>query len=81
VTRLVTCRHSKGIDKFKMLSFLVILFRSVYYGQYKCSGPGSSEAGRVAWSRELTDWEAAPFLSLSFVDGEAWIPQYIRPLV
>ena len=54
--------------------------RSVYYGQYRCSGPGANETGRVAWSHELTDWEAAPFLSLSFVDGEAWVPQSLRPL-
>ncbi|KAG0630518.1 hypothetical protein M758_1G184100 [Ceratodon purpureus] len=53
---------------------------TVYYGQYKCSGPGSNQAGRVTWSHELADWEAAPFLSLSFVDGEAWIPQYMRPV-
>ncbi|CAN1232181.1 Probable pectinesterase 53, partial [Linum perenne] len=47
--------------------------RTVYYGQYKCTGPGASFAGRVAWSRELTDEEAQPFLSLSFIDGSEWI--------
>ncbi|PPD68047.1 hypothetical protein GOBAR_DD35076 [Gossypium barbadense] len=31
---------------------------------YKCTGPGASFAGRVSWSRELTDEEAKPFLSL-----------------
>ncbi|CAI0425604.1 unnamed protein product, partial [Linum tenue] len=46
---------------------------TVFYGQYKCRGPGASFAGRVAWSRELTDEEAKPFLSLSFVDGSEWI--------
>ncbi|XP_074280911.1 putative pectinesterase 53 [Silene latifolia] len=46
---------------------------TVSYGQYKCRGPGSSYAGRVAWSRELTDEEAKPFLSLSFIDGSEWI--------
>ncbi|XP_020236589.1 probable pectinesterase 53 [Cajanus cajan] len=46
---------------------------TVFYGQYKCTGPGANFAGRVSWSRELTDEEAAPFLSLSFIDGTEWI--------
>ncbi|XVF88638.1 hypothetical protein PTKIN_Ptkin19aG0066900 [Pterospermum kingtungense] len=46
---------------------------TVFYGQYKCWGPGASYAGRVPWSRELTDEEAKPFLSLSLIDGSEWI--------
>ena len=46
---------------------------TVFYGQYKCTGPGASYSGRVAWSRELTDEEAKPFISLSFIDGTEWI--------
>ncbi|CAL4961472.1 unnamed protein product [Urochloa decumbens] len=46
---------------------------TVFYGQYKCTGPGASYAGRVAWSHELTDDEAKPFISLSFIDGTEWI--------
>ncbi|ERN15196.1 probable pectinesterase 53 isoform X2 [Amborella trichopoda] len=46
---------------------------TVFYGQYKCAGPGASFAGRVSWSRELTDEEAKPFISLSFIDGSEWI--------
>lgn len=46
---------------------------TVYYGQYKCYGPGASSTGRVAWSRELTDNEARPFLDLTFIDGKEWI--------
>ncbi|KAF8407116.1 hypothetical protein HHK36_006241 [Tetracentron sinense] len=46
---------------------------TVFYGQYKCTGPGANYAGRVSWSRELTDEEAKPFISLSFIDGSEWI--------
>ncbi|KAL1808857.1 probable pectinesterase 53 [Daucus carota subsp. sativus] len=46
---------------------------TVFYGQYKCSGAGANFAGRVSWSRELTDQEAKPFISLSFIDGSEWI--------
>ncbi|XP_066309897.1 probable pectinesterase 53 [Miscanthus floridulus] len=46
---------------------------TVFYGQYKCTGSGASYAGRVAWSHELTDDEAKPFISLSFIDGTEWV--------
>ncbi|ONM38331.1 Pectinesterase [Zea mays] len=46
---------------------------TVFYGQYKCTGPGATYAGRVAWSHELTDDEAKPFISLSFIDGTEWV--------
>uniref|UniRef100_A0A0D9WIT8 Pectinesterase n=1 Tax=Leersia perrieri TaxID=77586 RepID=A0A0D9WIT8_9ORYZ len=46
---------------------------TVFYGQYKCTGPGANYAGRVAWSRELTDQEAKPFISLNFIDGLEWV--------
>ncbi|KAK6944898.1 Pectinesterase, catalytic [Dillenia turbinata] len=46
---------------------------TVFYGQYKCTGPGADFAGRVPWSRELTDAEAMPFITLTFIDGSEWI--------
>ncbi|XP_058206686.1 probable pectinesterase 53 [Rhododendron vialii] len=46
---------------------------TVFYGQYKCTGAGAGFAGRVSWSRELTDEEAKPFISLGFIDGSEWI--------
>ncbi|KAK2385388.1 putative pectinesterase [Trifolium repens] len=49
---------------------------TVFYGQYKCTGAGASYAGRVSWSRELTDEEAKPFISLSYIDGSEWINSY-----
>lgn len=45
----------------------------MFYGQYKCTGAGAGFAGRVSWSRELTDEEAKPFISLGFIDGSEWI--------
>ncbi|KAF5196103.1 Pectinesterase qrt1 [Thalictrum thalictroides] len=46
---------------------------TVFFGQYKCSGPGANFGGRVKWSRELTQQEAKPFISLSFIDGYEWL--------
>ncbi|KAK9991058.1 hypothetical protein SO802_026043 [Lithocarpus litseifolius] len=47
---------------------------TVFYGQYKCWGPGADFGGRVSWSRELTAEEAEPFISLGFINGQDWLP-------
>ncbi|XP_065625188.1 probable pectinesterase 53 [Quercus suber] len=49
---------------------------SVYYGEYKCSGPGANLTGRVPWARMLTDEEAKPFIGTYYVEGDSWL---IRP--
>lgn len=56
----------------KKLLPIQCICRTVFYGQYKCSGPGANQAGRATFSRELTDAEAAPFLSLNYIDGGLW---------
>ncbi|KAK1318283.1 putative pectinesterase 53 [Acorus calamus] len=47
--------------------------RSVYYGEYKCSGPGANWTSRVSWPHMLSDQEAQPFLGTYFVYGDGWI--------
>lgn len=47
--------------------------QTVYYGQYKCFGAGANESQRVAWSHELSDDEAMPYLSTTFIDGNEWL--------
>jgi pectinesterase len=49
--------------------------KTVFYGQYKCYGPGANTTGRVSWSKDLTDEQAQPFLSWDYVDGSSWIGQ------
>ncbi|XP_052191100.1 probable pectinesterase 53 [Diospyros lotus] len=46
---------------------------TVFYGQFKCWGPGAEHGERVSWSRELTWQEAKPFVSVDFVDGCDWL--------
>ncbi|OWM66420.1 probable pectinesterase 53 [Punica granatum] len=48
---------------------------TVFFGQYKCLGPGAAYEARVPWSRELTSEEAEPFISLDFIDGNEWLPK------
>ncbi|KAJ0111065.1 hypothetical protein Patl1_00835 [Pistacia atlantica] len=45
----------------------------VFYGEYKCSGPGANFTGRVPWARILTDEEAQPFIGTHYVDGDTWL--------
>ena len=35
--------------------------KTAWFGEYKSKGPGANPSGRVAWSRQLTDREAAEF--------------------
>ncbi|KAL7137573.1 hypothetical protein ABFS83_10G101700 [Erythranthe nasuta] len=46
---------------------------TVTFGEYQCSGPGSNTAGRVKWSKILTDEEAGRFISLDFIDASEWL--------
>ncbi|KAM7475007.1 hypothetical protein LguiB_022250 [Lonicera macranthoides] len=46
---------------------------TVYYGEYKCYGPGSNRSKRVGWSRSLSSDEASPFLTKSMIGGRAWL--------
>eukprot|EP00245_Coleochaete_scutata_P007197 TRINITY_DN22322_c0_g1_i1.p1 TRINITY_DN22322_c0_g1~~TRINITY_DN22322_c0_g1_i1.p1 ORF type:complete len:407 (+),score=60.37 TRINITY_DN22322_c0_g1_i1:93-1223(+) len=47
----------------------------VFYGEYKNTGPGAVIRKRNTWTGTyiLTDSQAAPFLSLGFIDGASWL--------
>ncbi|KAH7440755.1 hypothetical protein KP509_03G008900 [Ceratopteris richardii] len=47
--------------------------KTVFYGEYKCYGPGANRDGRVSWSRLLTPKEAKPFINTGFINGEQWL--------
>lgn len=68
IYHLLVCSYD-GVN----LIFLTILCRTVFYGQYKCSGPGADESKRVSWSQELTASQAAGFSTVSFIDGSSWL--------
>ncbi|CAH2061583.1 unnamed protein product [Thlaspi arvense] len=46
---------------------------TVYYGEYKCYGPGADRRQRVKWSKELSEEEASVFLSKDFIGGKDWL--------
>lgn len=79
-TSLSGCVYASRVRQVRALSdvniadlLCLIVNRTVYYGQYKCTGIGANTTGRVSWSKDLTDAQAAPFLTWDFVDGNSWI--------
>lgn len=46
---------------------------TVFYAQYRCTGPGANQTMRVWYARELTQYEACPFLDISYIDGDQWL--------
>ena len=53
----------------------LLLCRTVYYGEYKCYGPGADNSRRVSWSHQLSDSEAQPFLEIDYIDGGSWLQE------
>ncbi|KAK4262602.1 hypothetical protein QN277_028143 [Acacia crassicarpa] len=47
--------------------------KTVFFGVYKCRGPGAAAARGVSFARELDFESAHPFLVKSFVNGRHWI--------
>ncbi|OMO59669.1 Pectinesterase, catalytic [Corchorus capsularis] len=47
--------------------------KTVFFGVYKCWGPGAAAVRGVSWARELDFDTAHPFLAKSFVNGRHWI--------
>ncbi|GLJ06791.1 hypothetical protein SUGI_0048290 [Cryptomeria japonica] len=47
--------------------------KTVFYGQYRCRGPGANQSLRVPYSKELDQSQAAPFLSICYIDGDQWL--------
>ncbi|KAI5075957.1 hypothetical protein GOP47_0010033, partial [Adiantum capillus-veneris] len=47
--------------------------KTVYYGEYKCFGPGANLDYRVPWSHELNDVEARAILQLSSINSDQWL--------
>lgn len=56
-----------------LLSLFVYKCRTVYYGEYKCSGPGSNLSKRAPWARMLRDEEAQLFIGIDYIQGDTWL--------
>ncbi|KAK7363344.1 hypothetical protein VNO77_05484 [Canavalia gladiata] len=47
--------------------------QTIYYGEYRCMGPGAASSGRVKFQKILSDEEAKPFLSIGYIHGGKWV--------
>ncbi|TKY54380.1 putative pectinesterase 63 [Spatholobus suberectus] len=48
-------------------------YRTIYYGEYRCMGPGAVSSGRVKFRKVLSDEEVKPFLSVAYIHGGKWV--------
>ncbi|XP_049405922.1 pectinesterase 1-like [Solanum stenotomum] len=61
--------HPEGWSDFGKKEF----DSTVYYGEYKCKGAGSTLDKRVPFTKKLSDEEAKPFISLAYIEGSKWL--------
>ncbi|KAI4351171.1 hypothetical protein L6164_005551 [Bauhinia variegata] len=47
--------------------------KTVYFGEYKNSGPGADPSKRAKFTKQLTEAEAKPYLTLGFIEGSKWL--------
>ncbi|KAK9921079.1 hypothetical protein M0R45_029608 [Rubus argutus] len=47
--------------------------QKVFYGEYECIGPGANNTSRVSFAKQLNESEAAPFMDVSYIDGNEWL--------
>ncbi|XP_040999828.1 probable pectinesterase 67 [Juglans microcarpa x Juglans regia] len=50
---------------------------NLYHAEFECHGPGAESEQRAPWSKQLTEKEAAPFLSIDYINGEEWLPVWL----
>ncbi|XP_050280709.1 probable pectinesterase 8 [Quercus robur] len=50
--------------------------KTVFFGEYNCSGPGANMTMRPPYVMRLNDTQASPFLNASFIDGDLWLQPY-----
>ncbi|CAH8295783.1 unnamed protein product [Eruca vesicaria subsp. sativa] len=53
--------------------------KTVFYGEYKCFGPGSHQEKRVPYTQDVDQNEVRPFLTLGYIKGSTWLlppPKY-----
>ncbi|KAK1426051.1 hypothetical protein QVD17_14719 [Tagetes erecta] len=53
--------------------------QTVFYGEHACSGPGSDFSSRVNYAKQLSEADAAPFMDISYIDGQDWLhPDFMK---
>ncbi|OIT29418.1 PREDICTED: probable pectinesterase 8 [Nicotiana attenuata] len=50
--------------------------QTIFYGEYNCSGAGSSMTLRAPYVQRLNDTQILPFLNSSFIDANLWLQSF-----
>ncbi|XP_022985658.1 pectinesterase PPME1-like [Cucurbita maxima] len=68
-TTIADVLHPEGWDDMNHPDF----DKTVFFGEYKSSGPGAETSSRIKFSKQLSDAEVKPFLSLDYVQAQKWL--------
>ncbi|XP_011018832.1 PREDICTED: probable pectinesterase 15 isoform X2 [Populus euphratica] len=49
--------------------------QTAFFGEYECFGPGANFTFRASYGKQLTQYEAAPYMDISYIDGNQWLYQ------
>ncbi|KHN02285.1 Putative pectinesterase 15 [Glycine soja] len=55
--------------------------QSVFFGEYRCLGPGANYTSRVPYAKQLRDYEANSYTNISYIDGTDWLLDYFQNYV
>ncbi|GAU48522.1 hypothetical protein TSUD_243000 [Trifolium subterraneum] len=47
--------------------------KTVYFGEYKNTGPGANTKGRAPFTKQLTEAEVKPFITLGMIQASKWL--------
>ncbi|XP_062115148.1 probable pectinesterase 15 [Humulus lupulus] len=48
-------------------------YRSVFFGEYQCEGPGANYTYRASYAKQLQQAEANSFMDISYINGNDWL--------
>ncbi|OWM88048.1 probable pectinesterase 67 [Punica granatum] len=51
--------------------------QNLYHAEFDCHGPGYDPKERAHWVKQLTEEEAAHFMSIDFISGKEWLPVWL----
>lgn len=51
----------------------VSVVRTIFYGEYNCSGPGADVSKRAPYVQKLNETQVAQFINTTFIDGDQWL--------
>ncbi|KAF8397766.1 hypothetical protein HHK36_016688 [Tetracentron sinense] len=47
--------------------------QTIFFGEYKCIGPGANYTFRALYSKQLRQSEAALYMDISYIEGNEWL--------